>query len=285
MRDLAHRAGLELSLLLDASPILSAIFLGLLGALLGGLVLRGEWRIGRAPFFGLLVLSTLMAQAPYVAWLAPHDLDGLGPLWLSLFQIAAILASGALLIWAGMARSRDMIGNARLGWFALVPVLNFALLIAKPADPGRARPGWATGLLLTTGVMGALAAAAFPSVIAHVQATRPAQVPSAPVYRALGVERAVQALVTHFPLPIPSQVDEVTTLIGIDGTGDRFTYRYAVTYDSLDPSTDATLRRNYCATPETRAMLDSGITIGLDYDRASDGSHLLDLTVTAADCD
>lgn len=244
------------------------------------------------PYFLLSATLFLLGSALLFAWLLTYAAASHGVVWLlSLFVFGAIFAFGFASGVIAHARSVSAYGDGRRAWMALVPVFNLVLIFKRPADWTKEKSG--ANLAITMVVLGVALAAVWVGLVMAAREDIDAmqrRVASDPALRRLNMDMSLRGLGLERTLRDMAEgvqgqrVDDVTTLLRVEGDGTTLRYVYEVTNNepTLPPAMrDETL--TYNCTHGLRPLIEAGATIEHVYHRA-DGQDYGTVTVTRALC-
>ena len=284
----------------QSEDTLPLVFLGLVvvGAIIAAVVTRSETEIARAPYFAYDALIVFFFSAVQIVWLQSIPAVAGGYLWvLMLISFVASIAAGFLFCCIAMARSRDAYGHGRMAFLGFIPIAQLWLLF-KPSK-NEISANRAPSIRLLSGGLGILtglvflAASAGVTVYIEEQSRRieqkaqgdPAsqQASIELMIRSNGLDETLRLMAAEAQTPI--MVDEVTTLVRIEGDGTQLRRTYVVDLEGMRMTDGfrAESRNGICAWPAFEPILRAGGSIREVYVERS-GREIGAVMVTRQNC-
>ncbi len=199
------------------------------------------WSLRRVPFFILSASVFLAVSFVALGWLASFAAIKAGVYWLLMLTIfACVLAGGFAYGFLSHARSVSAYGDGGSAWFGIVPVANLILVFKAPANKAEN-----TGILFKAGnffgvVLGVLILALGNVVSkevdrtierAAIQASEDPELVALSIdamLRSNGLVHTLAQMASEVP---PGPIDEVTSLISVEGDGQVIRYTYRLSSD------------------------------------------------------
>jgi hypothetical protein len=243
------------------------------GGVLAGLTHRSTSELHRAPYFAFAGLLFLVTAAAQLVWLGSIPAISGGYLWvLMLVDVLVRVAVGYGFGVIAMARSRDAYGHGRMAALAFIPLANFWLLLAPSKNDLSANR--APTIPLLTGGLGVLSG--FAMLIAgfvlatfvEMEGERMAvAAESDPAMQQVGIDFMIRSnglektlIEIASGVATPSPIDEITSIVKVEGDGTTLRYTYEVSIDiaELPDSMRTGLVTQNCNYTAMRSVIEAG---------------------------
>lgn len=254
----------------------------------------GTLSMRRVPYFiWTSAVFGLLSSLP-LAWLLTFEALDRGVLWLlAALVFGGVFGGGMAYGVLGHARSMNAYGDGRKAWMAIVPLANLVLLFKRPLDWSKG--SWRRSALDTLGVVFGVFLFMLGSAIGKVaeqenmDLVRRAE--ADPAMQQASVDmmlrgQGLEATLRQMAAEVESRpVDEMTTLLRVEGDGTTLRYVYEVATDlaELPASVRTELVEQNCAYDALHALIEAGATVEHVY-RASNGSEVGRVSVTRMLC-
>lgn len=285
-------------LILDRSEVelsLLGIFLAVAGFVLALLLRRGSvLSIRRVPYFIFWTTTYFATSVLPFAWLFAFEAARNGILWLLIGLIfGGIFACGMVFGIIGHARSVNAYGDGGCAWMAAVPFANLVLFLKRPQDSTKSR--WSKRAMDSSGVLFGLilmVSGTALSKLAEQQINDKAlRAENDPAMQLAGIDillrrDGLDETLRQLAAAIPSeQLDELTTLLRVEGDGTTLRYHYAVSTDvsEIPISMREGLIQDNCTTETLHPLFAAGATVEHVY-HWPDGTEIGTIRVTPQDC-
>lgn len=252
------------------------------------------WSLRRVPYFIMTAAAIAFISAAPLAWLLTFEAMKNEILWvLTASMFLGIAAFGYVYGVLAHARSVNAYGDGSGAWMALVPFANLVLYFKHPLE--FTKSGWAGFALNFVGVIFGFFLFGIGQVLTEVSDEAlegmARRVENDPELITLSIEgmlrsQGLEDTLRQMAAEVPSQrIDEVTTLLRVEGEGKTLRYLYEVSTDvRVIPISMrlATVQQN-CTFEAMRPVIEAGATLEHVY-RYHNGSEVGVITVTRQIC-
>ncbi len=275
-----------------------AVCISIFGGILAGIFHRSNAELDRGAYFAFSGLLFFASAVEQLVWLGSIPALSGGYLWsFMLSDVLVGLAVGYGYCVIAMARSKAAYGNRRAAALAFIPIGNLWLLFTPTKNDASAHR--TPTLSIFTGGMGVFSgfvmfgiAAGLLSFIQIEIEQRITDAQSDPSMQQMGIDVMIKSNGLESTLktlalgvPTPAKVDEVTTIVKVEGDGTTLRYVYEVSNDTTELTqkmrTD-TLSNN-CNYTVMRPVFEAGGNLQHVYSRR-DGSIIGTIEVNKEIC-